>query len=113
MNQRATQKMAENHFPDVGPPSSALPKKLALRRIKRMQMATTAQIEYNTVEKLRDFKRFALKSQKKIQPHIILMRRNIVAVSKAVLPKLWRHGVEGKMGFTKYLIVYICYLELN
>ena len=44
------------------------------------------------------FERFALKSKTKIQLHIILMRRNIVYVSKAALRKLWRDdGVERKM----------------
>ena len=52
MNWKVTKKMVENHFPAVGPPSSVLLKKRALRRIK-MQMATMAQIEYTT-EKLRE-----------------------------------------------------------
>ena len=58
------------------------------------------------------FKRFALKSKTKIQPHIILMRRNIVTVSKAASPKLWRDGVECKMGFTKHLNVYTVFYGL-
>ena len=61
------------------------------------------------------FKRFALKSKTKIQPHIILMRRNIVTVSKAALRKLWRDRVERKMGFTKHLndIEMLSWIELN
>ena len=54
MNQRATKKTVKKHFPAISPPSSTLPKKPELQRIKRMQMATTAQIEYNTMEKLRE-----------------------------------------------------------